>query len=72
MNILPAHLMPLGAFGWPLAALLVVSVMLGGGTRAGFLSDAVLQLACLPVFLLAAARAFATGTPAATRVAAIL
>ena len=30
-----------------------ISLLLGGGTRSGFLSDAVLQLVCLPLFLLA-------------------
>jgi O-antigen ligase len=34
------------------AAVLVASLLLGGGTRAGFLSDAILQLVSLPLLLL--------------------
>ena len=38
------------------AALLVACVMLGGATRPGYLSDASLQLLCIPVLLVAIAR----------------
>jgi O-antigen ligase len=40
---------------WPCAGLLACSLLLGGGTHGGFLSDAVLEMIAIPVFLMALA-----------------
>ena len=37
------------------AAMMMASLLLGGGTRGGFLSDAILELLAIPAFLLAIA-----------------
>jgi O-antigen ligase len=44
---------PAGPMFWFAAAMLALSVVLGGGTRSGFLSDALLQLIAIPPLLIA-------------------
>jgi O-antigen ligase len=44
---------PAGPMFWFAAGMLSVSVLLGGGTRSGFLSDALLQLVSIPPLLIA-------------------
>lgn len=46
----------LGATFWLTAVTLLCSLLLGGGTRSGFLSDALLQLIAIPPLLLSASR----------------
>ncbi len=48
--------LPATATFWLAAGMLSLSVVLGGGTRSGFLSDALLQLAAIPPLLIAASR----------------
>lgn len=45
--------MPAGPTFWFAAGMLSLSVVLGGGTRSGFLSDALLQLMAIPPLLIA-------------------
>jgi len=45
---------------------LVLSLLLGGGTRSGFLSDTILELAALPLFLAALSRMMQTQIPRET------
>lgn len=61
----------LSPIGWLWAATLVVVILLGGSTRAGYLSDAVLQVACLPLLLVAANRIFSAVTPGRLKFAAL-
>lgn len=44
---------PAGPMFWFAAAMLSLSVVLGGGTRSGFLSDALLQLVSIPPLIIA-------------------
>ena len=44
---------PAGPLFWFAAGMLSLSVLLGGGTRSGFLSDALLQLVAIPPLLIA-------------------
>jgi len=44
---------PVGPMFWFAAGMLSLSVVLGGGTRSGFLSDALLQLVAIPPLLIA-------------------
>jgi O-Antigen ligase len=48
--------LPAAATFWLAAGMLSLSIVLGGGTRSGFLSDALLQLAAIPPLLIAASR----------------
>ncbi len=57
--------------GWLWAITLVFVVLLGGSTKAGFLSDAILQIACLPLLLLAANRIFSAHSPGRLKFAAL-
>jgi O-antigen ligase len=48
--------MALGGQFWLTAFTLLAALLLGGGTRSGFLSDALLQLLAIPLLLLSASR----------------
>jgi O-antigen ligase len=48
--------LPASSTFWLAAAMLSLSIFLGGGTRSGYLSDALLQLVSIPPFLIAASR----------------
>lgn len=73
MNVFADHKpAAFSTLSWLLACLLVLSIMLGGSTRAGYLSDAVLQLASLPLFLLALARSFGPEATGGARIATAL
>lgn len=61
--MLKALMSSLSPIGWLWAGTLLLVILLGGSTKAGFLSDAILQLACLPLLLMAASRIFSAGTP---------
>jgi O-antigen ligase len=50
------RLTAVGGFAWLTALMLVASVLLGGGTRSGFLSDVLLQLFAIPLLLLSVSR----------------
>ena len=60
---------PAGPMFWFAAAMLSFSLVLGGGTRSGFLSDALLQLIAIPPLLIAvfALAGLARGDPKAFR-----
>jgi O-antigen ligase len=60
-----------GPIGWLWTATLVLVILLGGSTKSGFLSDAILQLACLPLLLVAANRIFSAQTPGRLKLAAV-
>lgn len=57
--------------GWLLAATLVLAIVLGGSTRPGALSDTLLQLASLPLMLMALLRITDADVPARIRWAAL-
>ncbi len=57
--------------GWLWAVTLILVILLGGSTKAGFLCDAILQMACLPLLLLAANRIFSAQTPGRLKFAAM-
>src|SRR3984957_18905156 len=48
--------MALGGRFWLTALTLLAALLLGGGTRGGFLSDALLQFLAIPLLLLSASR----------------
>lgn len=54
---------------WAVAFLIVACLLLGGGTRAGFLSDAILQLLSVPVLIYALWVAFETRLSSTQRTA---
>lgn len=60
-----------GPIGWLWAVTLVLVILLGGSTKSGFLADAILQLACLPLLLVAANRIFSARSPGRLKLAAV-
>jgi O-antigen ligase len=61
--------LPSSGMFWLAAGMLSLSIVLGGGTRSGYLSDALLQLVSIPPLLIAASRlaALARSDPKAFR-----
>lgn len=53
--LVPGELLEVGArpLVWACAGTLILSLLLGGGTRGGFLSDAILELAAIPALMIA-------------------
>lgn len=66
-RLMPVQLVEsgLGSLFWLCALTIILALLLGGGTRGGFLSDAILELAAIPALLISLANL--SDLPAATK-----